>query len=646
MFDLFRSQQKAVRYVLGGLLLIVAASMVTYLIPNSGFTSTTSGGDNVIAEVGGEQITIQEAQTAIDRLVNGGQLPRESAEVFLPQYVDRMVGERAALLEYERMGLTASDDEVLSAFATVFPQLFQNGKLTSTASLEQLLATQQNLTLQGGIEMMRRQVMQGKAQRLAVSTVIVTPQEVDQALTLKHRTAKIEYVAFPPAKFRDQVKPTPEEVRASYEKTKAAYTLPEKRSFQVLLADQAKVEQGMTVSEAQLRAAYAGSMDNYRTPERVKVRHILLMTQGKSDSEKKPILAKAQGFLKQVKAGGNFAEIAKKNSEDPGSGAQGGDLGFIVRGQTVPEFEKFAFSAKVNDISDVVTTQYGYHIIQVTEKEPARVKPFDEVKTALADELKKQGVADKIQTMTNDARTALIKAPGSAAEIAKQFGMELITANQLAAGEPVAGLGPAAEVDGALSTMKPNDVSEALVLPGNRMAVVVLTSKTAPRPAEFAEVQDKVRDSIVTEKSIALANAAAQEAGKKIQGGQDLEAVAKASKLDVTKSTDFTINDSVEGIGPAQLLADVYEKKVGATVGPLNVSGRNIVYKVIGKQDVNPKDYAHERDAVVQELKQQKARTQYELFEDSLVAQAQADKKIKIHTETVKRLAAAYRVSR
>ena len=646
MFDLFRSQQKAVRYVLGFVLVIVAASMVTYLIPSSGLTTTSDGTDNIVAEVGGEQITIQEAQTAIDRLVNAGQLPRESAEVFLPQYVDRLVGERAAMVEYQKMGLSASDDEVLTAFASVFPQLFKNGKLTSTAELEQLLATQQNVTLQGGIEMMRRQVIQTKAQRLAVATVIVTPQEVDAALTQKHRTAKIEYVAFPPAKFRYQVKPTPEEVRASYEKTKANYTLPEKRTFQVLVADQAKVEQGMTVSEAQLRAAYAGSMDNYRTPERVKVRHILLMTQGKSDSEKKPILAKAQQLLNQVKAGGDFADLAKKNSQDPGSATQGGDLGFIVRGQTVPEFEKFAFSAKVNGVSDVVTTQYGYHIIQVTEKEQARVKPFDEVKTALASELKKQGVADKIQTMATNAHAALVKAPGSAAEVAKQFGMELIAANQLAAGEPVAGLGPAVEIDGALSTMKPNDVSEALVLTGNRMAVVVLTAKIAPRPAEFAEVQDKVRDSVITEKSLQLASKTADEAGKKIQGGQDLEAVARSYKLDVTKSIDFTINDSVEGIGPAQIMADVYTKPVGAVVGPISVSGRSIVYKVTNKQDVNPKDYAHERDAVVQDLKLQKARTQFELFEDSLVAQAQTDKKINIHSDTVKRLATAYRVSR
>ena len=121
------------------------------------------------------------------------------------------------------------------------------------------------------------------------------------------------------------------------------YTLPEKRSFQVLVADQAKMAESMTVTDAQLRAAYASSMDSFRTPERVKVRHILLMTQGKTDAEKKAALAKAEDLLKQVKAGADFAELAKKNSQDPGSAQNGGDLGFIVRGQTVPPSRNLRF---------------------------------------------------------------------------------------------------------------------------------------------------------------------------------------------------------------------------------------------------------------------------------------------------------------
>src|SRR5258706_13396386 len=174
------------------------------------------------------------------------------------------------------------------------------------------------------------------------------------------------------------------------------------------------------------------------------------MAQGKTDGQKKAGLTKAQDLLKQVRAGADFAELAKKNSQDPGSAPNGGDLGFIVRGQTVAPFEKFAFSAKPKEISDLVTTEYGYHIIQAMEKEPARVKPFDEVKDSIAEQLKKQGVNDKMQASMDQARAALVKAPGSAAEVAKQFDLELVTAKDWAAAEPIPSVGVSPAISGAV----------------------------------------------------------------------------------------------------------------------------------------------------------------------------------------------------
>ena len=443
MFNLFHSNAKFMRYLLGGLLLLVAVSMVTYLIPGTGMTSSTGGNvDNIVAEVGSQTVTAEEVKAAVDRLVGSGQLPRDAVSVYLPQMADQMIQDRAVMYAFDKMGLKVTDEEVLVGLMSLYPDLFKDGKLTSTDKLAQVLETQQRLTLADGVESMRKQLLLRKVQNLAYSTVVVTPQEVDKAIIQKHQTAKIEYIAFPPAKFRDQVKPTPEELRKRFETSRAQYMLPEKQSFQVLVADQAKMAQTMAVTDAQLRSAYSSSMDSFRFPERVKARHILLMTQGKSDAEKKAALSKAQDLLKQVKKGADFAELAKKNSQDPGSAQNGGDLGFIVRGQTVPEFEKFAFSAKPKEISDIVTTEYGYHIIQALEKEPARVKPFEEVKGSIEEQLKKQGVNEKMQAAADQARAALQKAPGSAAEVAKQLGLEFIPVTKADAGQPIPIAGP------------------------------------------------------------------------------------------------------------------------------------------------------------------------------------------------------------
>ena len=645
MFNLFRSNAKVTRYLLGGLLLIVAASMITYLIPSSGLTNDTAAPASVVAEVGGENITVDDAKAAVDRLLASNQIPKEAIEVYVPQIVDQMVQDRAANYTFEKMGLTVSDEEVLIGFNTLYPQLFKDGKLISTENLAQILDSQQRVSLAEGVDSMRRSLLLKKVQNMAYSTVIMTPQDIDHALLQKHQTAKIEYIAFPAGKFRGDVKITAADIQKAYDATPAAFRLPEKLSFQVLVADQTKIEESIKLSEAQLRAAYASSMDSFRFPERAKVRHILLMTQGKSDAEKKNALAKALDLLKQIKGGADFGELAKKNSQDPGSAQNGGDLGFIVRGQTVAPFEKFAFSAQPKDVSDIVTTEYGYHIIQVLEKEPARVKPFEEVKGDIETQMKKQSVNDKTQAAADQARAALLKAPGSAAEVAKQFNLDLITVDKAQMEQAIPSLGSVPGISGALSGMKPNDVSEVLPASTSKLAVVVMNDRTGPKAASLAEVEDRIREQLTTAASTTLAAAAAQKAAAEIRGGADMEKVAKAYKLEVTKSANFTASESVEGLGPAGSIPDVFSKPIGTVFGPIRIQARDIIYKIADQQTPDLKTFANERDAVSAELKQQKARTMYDLFQDSIMEQLRKDGKLKIHQDTLRQLGASYHVN-
>ena len=441
MFDLFRSRQKAVRYMLIGLLSVVALSMVTYLIPGFGSTPTKSAAEEgTIAEVGSTKLTAQEVVVAMQRIMQSGQLPPEMVDVYVPQIVDEMVQQRAIAYEFGRHGLTVTDEEVLTGLESVNQQYFKDGVLVAKDEYEQRLAAQ-GMTLQDAVDDMRRQLMIRKVRNIVYSSVLVTDKEVEDQYKKDKERATIKYIAFPPGKFRSEVNPTPAELHASFEAHHAEYFTPEKRSFQVLIVDQAKLDQSMVISDADLHAVYAASMDNFRMPERVKARHILIKTQGKSDAEKKQALAKIQDILKQLKAGADFSQLAQKNSEDSSNAPKGGDLGWFVRGQMVPEFDKAAFALKQGDLSDVVNTEYGYHLIKVDEKEAARVKPFDEVKADLATQLKKQRVTEAMQTTADQVHDALAKAPGSAAEIAKKFGVELATVTDANVGSPVPTLG-------------------------------------------------------------------------------------------------------------------------------------------------------------------------------------------------------------
>ncbi|HUA87198.1 MAG TPA: peptidylprolyl isomerase [Bryobacteraceae bacterium] len=644
MFNLFRSRQKTVRYILGGLLLLICVSMVVTLIPGYG-TSTGSGNDQtVLAEIGGQNLTAQEASQAAMRQL-GGKIDPSVLETYMPQFVDAMVQQRALVYEFKKLGVTATDQEVLNDLEGQFPQFFQNGVFVGKDQLQAALA-QNGTTLQDLIDSTRNDVILAKVQNLQYEAAVVTPREVNEGLQKQFDKARIEYIAFPPAKFRDDVKPTADQLQAYFNQHRYQYMEPEKRSFEVVVLDQDAVEKSINVTDAQLHAAYTSNMDNFRTPERVHVRQILINTLDKSEAEKKQLLAKAEDVLKQLKAGGDFAALAKKYSDDKGSAEKGGDLGWLQRGQAVPQLEQVIFTMKPGQISNVITTDYGYDIAQVLEHEQARVKPFEEVKASIADDLRKQAVSDKMQTMADQLHAALQKSPASAADIAKQFGAQFITVSNATAGSAIPSLGVSPEIDGALNGMTNNGVSQLLTLPANRVAVAVLLHKTPPAQSSFEEAQSKVRDAFVIVQSTEVAKKKADEAAAKIHGGEDLAKVAKAMKLDLTTSVDFTRNDSVEGLGHAALVPDAFTKPAGTVVGPVEISGRQVIYKVLDQTRIDPsKVPADERDKVLSELKQTKAQQDMMLFMDAVVNQLKADGKVKVYDNVIRQFAASFHQS-
>jgi peptidyl-prolyl cis-trans isomerase D len=639
MFNLFRSREKMVRYFLGGLLLIVAASMVTYLIP--GFNTNTGTPAAVAFQVGDRQYTVQDVQTAFNRLVQGQHMNPESAEIYFPQFVDSMIQSRAAVYEATRLGLGASDDEVLTRVMQANPQFFPNGVFQKD-QYEAYLA-QQGVSMDEAIDDVRGAIAVAKLQDALLGSVIVSPKEVEDEFTHKYEKVKVQYIAFPPVKFKDEVKISDDDVRREWERTKSLHMLPQKFNYQVLVVEQEKVEASIQVTDQELRAAYSASMDNFRTPDRVHVRHILIKTEGKPDSEKKALLAKAQDVLKQVKAGGDFAELAKKYSDDPGGKESGGDLGFLAHGQTVPEFDKTIFELKPKEISGIVTTQFGYHIIQVLEKEPAHVKPFEEAKATLIDGVRKQSVSEKMQSLAEHARAELTKNPHDAAGIAKKLGIDLISVPKAGVNDPIPTLGVAPEISGPLAGMKPGDVSQIVGLPANRLAVFTLLEVFPAHLAEFEDIKGEIKDQLNQTLTGQLANKKAQEAADRLRKGEDMEKVAKSMKLDVTTSSDFGRTDAVEGLGEAVYLTEAFSAPVGTIIGPTFIQNRMVVSKVISKTPANMAALSAERDGLLHELKRKKAGDVNDLLMDSIVNELQNQGKVKIYRKEIQQMLANVR---
>jgi peptidyl-prolyl cis-trans isomerase D len=641
MFDLFRSRDKLVRIMLGAILLVVAASMVTYLIPSSGLNSTTGTDETVLAEVAGQKLTQREFQQRFAvQMQNMNGVTPEMAQVIFPQYLDSVIQGMAVDYEARRMGITASDDEVLVGLMSEFPSFFPNG-VANKDQFEQFLASQ-GMTVEDATNQIRDHIIQRKLLDAVLEGIVVTPAEVEAEFSRRYDKAKISYIGFPAAKFADQVKPTDEELRKAFEASRGEYPVAAKNSFQVVVVEQQKVAATMAVTDAQLHAAYSASMDNFRMPERIHVRHILVSTEGKSDAEKKALKAKADDILKQLKNGADFAELAKKDSDDKGSGEKGGDLDWIVKGQEVPEFDAAAFALKPKELSPVVASSFGYHIIQVVDKEPAHVKPFEEVKASLEEDLKKQGLTDKVQMLGDQIRAALDKSPGSAAEVAKQYGAELVTVPEGVAGQPIPSLGLSPELDATVAQMKPNDVSPVLTLPGDRLAVVVLKARIPAHLSDFDEVKEQVRQRYVLLQSQLLADAEAKKAVELLRGGEDMEKVAKSFKLDMVTSSFFGRADSVEGLGQATYVEDAFTKPVGTVFGPTMINGRDVVSKVLEKITADPSALAAQRDQILLALKQKKAADRAELLADSVMTELTKEGKLKRDDKAILALRASY----
>ena len=640
MFDLFRSQDKMKRIMLGGILGIVSIGMLMYLIPGQGVPATAGSDDQVVAEVAGDKITAREVYRRIQETFRNNPLPPDVLEVYVPQLIEGMVTDRAVAYEGARLGFKVTDEEVARQIRNI-PQLG-----TLTQEQYQMALEQMGYTVPEFENNIRKNAIENMLKDIAAEGVVVTPQEAEAAYQQMNSKIQLAYMIFDPAKFQSQANPTPAELETYYVGKKAGYTVPETRNVNVILIDQDKVASTISTPEAQLHAYYDAHKDQFQIPERVRVRHILLQTVGKSPAEVEKIKAKAEGILKQVKSGANFADLATKNSEDPGSKDKGGEYGWMTRGQTVKNFETTAFSLKAGQISDLVTTEYGFHIIQVEEKEAAGLQPFEKVRDQISAELNKQLVNDKMQSVADQARAQLAKAPQNAEQIANGLGLQFVKADAVQPNAPIPGVGVSKDLSESIMSLSKNQVSQLVQVTPARMAIAVATAINPPHTPPLSQVEAQVRATYVADKSGQLLQEKAKEAADLLRNnGGDIDAVAKKLGLEVKKSEPFTRNGSVGGNMGASFFLDAFSKPVGAIIGPLNANKQTVVAKLIDKTGADPKDYAAQKDSIIQSLKQKKMEERTLLFQDSVLSKLIQEGKVKYHKDAVNQILQRYKAS-
>jgi len=420
------------------------------------------------------------------------------------------------------------------------------------------------------------------------------------------------------------------------------FRIPEKRDFDYIVGSSADFVQSAQITESELQRSYREGMDSYRQPERVQVRHILIKTQGKPKEDLPKLKTKAEDLLKQLQHGGDFADLAKKNSEDTGSAEKGGELGFIVRGQTVPNFEKAAFSLKPGELSSLVETEYGYHILQVENKQEAHTQTFDEVRPQLLAEAQKQAGAESLRKAIEAAHSEISKTPGQDEAIAKKYGLKFFRLNGATNNQTLPELNTT-EVTSAIFAAPKGTVTNVVNVDAQgKDAFAVVKNIVPARNAEFNEVQSEVLQKYVDAESSRLAQEAAKAAVDRAKKGDTLEAIGKSYGVAVKTAAPFSPDGAAEGIGAATLFPGLFNDKVGDVVGPIAAQTSQFVCKVSERIPADMTQYAKNKDSVVQSLTQQRQSVQQPLFRDSVVSELKRRGKVKINQEAMNRLVGSY----
>jgi peptidyl-prolyl cis-trans isomerase D len=590
-----------------------------------------------VASVGGRDITATEVRQQLDRVTRGQGVPPVLRGLYARQLVEQMIFERSAELEAERLGLSVTPGEEADRIKQFLPDLFVGGTWVGKDRYAAEVQARTGMGVEEFEESVRKSLVQEKLRELVTDGISVSPAEVQSEFRRQNEKVQIEYVLLKPEDLARAIQPTDAELSAYFAKNQSRYQLPERRSARYALLDLNQLRERAKISDEEIRASYNQHLDLYKVPNRVHVEHILFKTVGKTDAEVAEIRKKAEEVLNKAKHGGNFEDLAKQNSEDV-TKDKGGDLGWIVEGQTVPAFEHAAFSLPKGSISDLVQTEYGFHIIKVLDRETAHTKSLDEVRLPILSTLSDE----KVQALSRDVSAQMAAAVRqsnrqSIEAIAKKFDLQAGETPPVSASEPVGDLGDSPDLHAALFQLHPGELSAPIRL-DRGYAIITVKDIVPAHRATLAEVRDKVLADYRREKSSELAQSRAEEVARRAKAGEALPQVAKALGLEVKKSDPSSRTGAVKDVGSASQLQAAFTMPIGQISAPTPLGGNWLVFQVSNRQEPNLEDLAKQGTQIEQSLLQTKREAAFDAFRKGLEDRLRRDGKLAINAEVMKRL--------
>ena len=514
MFDFFRKHTRVLQFLL---VLLIFPSFVFFGIQGySGF----SGNDNdTVAKVAGSKITRNEWEVAqrdqIERVRR--QMPNVDAKLFdtpemKRQSLDALVRERVMQVASEKLNLVITDDRLQQLFASD-PQFASLRNPDGSVNKDALAA--QGMSSAMFVQRLRQEQSLRQVAFGLADTVFAPAAPAGSALDAMFQQREVQVQRFDTKDSLDKVNPTDADIEKFYKDPAhaAQFQAPEQEAIEYVVLDLDTLKKGVTVADKDLRDYYAANEKRYTTPEERRASHILVKAeQGAPAADRAKAKTRAEGLLAELKKNpAAFAELARKNSDDPGSAEKGGDLDFFARGAIAAKpLEDAAFSLKPDEVSGIVESEFGYHIVKLTAVRGAQTRGFDEVRAEIEGEVKTQLAQKRFSEAAVEFTNMVYEQPDSLKPVADKFKLELRTAQNVRR-TPLPGATGALSNAKFLDALFSNDVArnkrntEAVEVAPSTMASGRVVKYEAAHQLPLDQVKVRVRERVVAEQAAAQA---------------------------------------------------------------------------------------------------------------------------------------------
>ena len=617
---------------------VLVIGLVAYMIPGVGGVWGQGISVPSLARVGDAEISSQELKNAIHRFLRSSQVPYDRKFLRMmkieEEILNQLISRKIIVYHGQRLGIDATFHEIQQKILTI-PAFFEDENFL--LNRYKLILRQNGLTVDEFEEGVRFEIVQEKLRNLVTEHVGVSGEEALEEYRNKHEKAKISYVSFDPSSFVKSVKIKQKESRAYYDQNKEKYRLPERRKVHYLLADKNTLKSQYQPSESEIKTYYKKNQSEFRLQEQVRASHILFKTSKKSGKEFEMIKQKAQTVLDTAKKGKDFSQLAKKYSED-GSASNGGDLGFFGKGRMVPEFEKVAFALEVHEISDLVTTQFGFHIIKVLEKQVARTQDLEEVKGFISSALSSERAEVTAKDLSNKAYRRT-KENVSFENIAKELNIRSQITPFISPGNSFPSIGSAPNLSTKVFSMSIGEISTPVEVPNGYLLVKLLEIKSSSVP-DFTEVKQQVKESITNEKTEEIARTKASDLVKQVRTGKKFSSVARRFGLRPKLSNTFSRNGTLEDLGTTTPLDKfTFSAEIGNLSDPINIGRRTVVVQLKEKIAIDQEQFIKAKQEIVDRLLIERKDVVFKAFLDSAKTKMEKSGEISINQSSLSNMA-------